>query len=237
VIREVRVFANDSLMTQAIAEDSLRIAQEAVTRRGRCVICLSGGSTPKALNELWARNYSSRMPWNQIHLFWGDERYVPADDPHSNYRMARESLIAHVDIPAQNIHPMPTNYSQADEAARKYESELRRFFGAQVEFDILFLGAGAEGHCASLFPGSPALNETQRWVVPAKVPAEPPLRLTLTYLVINRAREVFFLAAGKGKHEIFEVIRRDPGGPESAYPAARVDANRVVWFVDQAAAF
>lgn len=237
MIREARVFANDSLMTQAIAEESLRIVQEAVTRRGRCVICLSGGSTPKALNELWARDYSSRMPWNQIHLFWGDERYVPADDPHSNYRMARESLIAHVAIPAQNIHPMATKFSQPDEAAREYEAELRRFFGAQPEFDILFLGVGTEGHCASLFPGSPALNEMQRWVVSAKVPAEPPLRLTLTYPVINRAREVFFLAAGKVKREIFQAIRRDSGGSESAYPAARVDAERVIWFVDQAAAF
>jgi len=237
VIREVRVFANDALMMHAIAEESLRIAQDAVTRRGRCAICLSGGSTPKALNELWARDYSSRMPWNQIHLFWGDERYVPANDAHSNYRMTRETLIERVAIPAQNVHPMTTNHSQADEAAREYEAELRRFFGAQPEFDIFFLGVGMEGHCASLFPGSPALNETQRWVVSAKVPAEPPLRLTLTYPVINRAREVFFLAAGKGKREIFEVIRRDSGGPGSAYPAARVDARRVIWFVDQAAAF
>ena len=237
MIREARVFASDSLMTQAIAEESLRIAQEAVASRGRFVVCLSGGSTPKALNEVWARDYSSCMPWKQTHLFWGDERYVPADDPHSNYRMARESLIAHVTIPAQNVHPMPTNYPQADEAAREYESGLRRFFGAQPEFDILFLGVGTEGHCASLFPGSPALKEMQRWAVSANVPAEPPLRLTLTYPVINRAREVFFLAAGKGKREIFEVIRRDPGGPESAYPAARVAAKRVVWFVDQAAAF
>jgi 6-phosphogluconolactonase len=237
VIREARVFAKDSLMTQAIADESLRLVQDAVTRRGRCVICLSGGSTPEALNKLWARDYSSRMPWNQIHLFFGDERYVPADDPHSNYRMVRKSLIAHVAIPAQNIHPMPTNYAQADEAAREYEAELRSFFGAQPEFDIFFLGVGTEGHCASLFPGSPALDETQRWVVSAKVPAEPPLRLTLTYPVINRARDVFFLVAGKGKREIFELIRRDPGGPDSAYPAARVDARRVIWFVDQAAAF
>ncbi len=237
MIGEARVFANDELMTQAIAEESLRIVQEAVRLRGRCVICLSGGSTPKALNELWARDFSSLMPWNQIHLFFGDERYVPADDPHSNYRMARESLIAHVAIPAKNIHPVPTNYSQADEGAREYEAELRRFFGGQPEFDILFLGVGTEGHCASLFPGSPALKEMQRWVVSAKVPAEPRLRLTLTYPVINRAREVLFLAAGKGKHDIFQAIRRDPGGPESPYPAARVDAKRVIWFVDQAAAF
>ena len=237
MIREAHVFANDSLMTQAIAEESLGIVREAVTRRGGSFICLSGGSTPKALNELWARDYSSRMPWNQIHLFWGDERYVSADDPHSNYRMARDSLIAHVAIPAQNIHPMATNYAQPEVAAREYEAELRRFFGGKPEFDILFLGVGTEGHCASLFPGSTALNEMQRWVVSAKVRAEPPLRLTLTYPVINGARAVFFLAAGKGKREIFQAIRRDPGGPESPYPAARVDAKRVMWFVDQTAAF
>ncbi len=213
MIREARVFANDSLMTQAIAKESLEIVQEAVTRRGRSVICLSGGSTPKALNELWARDYSSRMPWNQIHLFWGDERYVSADDPHSNYRMARDSLIAHVAIPAQNIHPMPTNYAQADEAAREYEAELRRFFGAQVEFDILFLGVGTEGHCASLFPGSPALNEMQRWVVSAKVPAEPPLRLTLTYPVINGARDSVLSCGGEGKARYFSGDSTRPRRP------------------------
>jgi 6-phosphogluconolactonase len=237
VIREARVFADAGLMTRAIAEESLRIAEEAVTRCGRCAICLSGGSTPKALNELWAREYSSRMPWNQIHLFWGDERYVPPEDPHSNYRMAQDSLFARLAIPPQNIHPMPTHYPRPDDAAREYESELRGFFGALAEFNILFLGVGVEGHTASLFPGSPALNETQRWVVPAEVPAEPPQRLTLTYQVLNRARDVFFLAAGKGKREIFQAIRHDPGGPGSPYPAARVDAFRVIWFVDQPTAF
>jgi 6-phosphogluconolactonase len=237
VIREARVFADAALMTRAIAEESLRITQEGITQRGRCAICLSGGSTPKALNELWARDYCSRMPWNQIHLFWGDERYVPQDDPHSNYRMARESLIAHVAIPPQNIHPMPTHHAQPNEAAREYDSELRRFFGTQPEFDILFLGVGVEGHTASLFPGSPALAETHRWVVNAEVPANPASRLTLTYPVINRARNVFFLAAGPGKREILQAIRRDPGGPQSPYPAARVDAARIIWFVDQMAAF
>lgn len=224
-------------MTRAIAEESLRITQESIAQRGRCAICLSGGSTPRALNEILARDYSSEIPWEQTHFFFGDERYVPPDDAHSNFRMARESLFARVSIPLQNIHPMPTHFPRADDAAKEYEAELRRCFGAQPEFDILFLGVGVEGHTASLFPGAPALNETQRWVVAAEVPAEPPSRLTLTLPVINRARNVFFLAAGEGKREILEKIRRDAGDAASPYPAARVNAPRIIWFVDQPAVF
>ncbi len=235
MIREARVFAADDLMTPAIAEETLRITQEAVAKRGRCSICLSGGSTPKALNEILASDYTSRMPWNQMHFFWGDERYVPHDNTHSNFRMARETLFARLTVPPENIHPMPTDYPDPDKAAREYETELRRYFGAQPAFDLLFLGVGQEGHTASLFPNSPGLNETQRWVLHTEVPADPPERLTLTYPVLNSARNVFFLAAGKSKREIIEAIRQDPGGPASQYPAARVSSPRTIWFVDQAA--
>jgi 6-phosphogluconolactonase len=237
MIREARVFANADLMTPAIAEETLRIARDAVAKRGRCSVCLSGGTTPKALNEVLAREYASRVPWNQMHFYWGDERYVPHDNPHSNYLMAKESLFSRLAVPSENIHPMPTNYPEPDSAAREYEVELRRFFGAQPAFDLLFLGIGPEGHTASLFPNSPALKETERWVLSAEVPADPPSRLTLTYPVINRARNILFLAAGSGKRGIIEAIRRDPGGPASQYPAARVDAARIVWFLDQAATF
>jgi 6-phosphogluconolactonase len=235
MIREARVFASDDLMTPAIAEETLRIAQEAVAKRGRCSICLSGGSTPKALNEILARDYALRMPWNQIDFFWGDERYVAHDNAHSNFRMATESLFARLNVPEENIHPMPTNYPDSDKAAREYETELRRYFGAQPAFDLLFLGVGQEGHTASLFPGSPALHETERWVVAAEVPADPPARLTLTYPVLNRARNVFFLAAGSAKRGIIEAIRQDPEGPSSQYPAARVNSPHTVWFVGQPA--
>ena len=237
MIREARVFADSADLTRAVAEESLRVANEAIAQRGRCAICLSGGSTPKAINALWAREYSSRMPWNQVYLFFGDERYVPSDDPHSNYRMARETLISQIPIPAQNVHPMPTNFPKPDDAAKEYESQLRQFFGAQPEFDILFLGVGGEGHTASLFPGAASLQETQRWVVYAEVPPEPHQRLSLTYPVLNRAHNLFFLAEGPGKREILQAIRRDPGGPTSQYPAARVSAPHIVWFIDQPAAF
>ena len=175
------------------------------------------------------------MPWNQIHFFWGDERYVPHDNPHSNFRMAQETLFSRLTVPEENVHPMPTNYPDPDKAAREYETELRRYFGAQPVFDLLFLGVGPEGHTASLFPDSPALNETQRWAVAAEVPADPPQRLTLTYPVLNSARNVFFLCAGKSKREIIQAIRQDPGGPSSPYPAARVQSPHTIWFVDQEA--
>ena len=238
MIREARVFADSDLLTHAVADESLRIALDAVSVAGRCSICLSGGTTPKSLNEVWAREYATRFPWKQIHLFWGDERYVPPDDERSNFRMARETLLSRVAIPAANIHPMRTDFQHLADAAAAYESALLDFFGERPQFDLLFLGVGGEGHIASLFPGSPALNEPLRWVLAVEVPAEPPGRLTLTYPVINSARNVFFLVEGAKKREIVSAIRRDPELENSPFPAARVrSTGRVIWFLDQAAAF
>jgi len=238
VIREARVFADAAILTRAVAEESLRIALDAVVAHGRCAICLSGGTTPKSLNQLWARDYSTRMPWKHIHLFWGDERYVPPDDDRSNYRMARETLISRVPVTPENVHPMLTSFDKPDEAARDYQSKLHEFFGAEPVFDLLFLGVGAEGHTASLFPNSPALAESQRWVLAVEVPAEPPQRLTLTYPALDRARNIFFLAEGEKKREILHAIRREPEGDSSPLPAARIrSTGRVIWFLDQAAAF
>jgi len=238
VIREARVFADTALLTRAVAEESQRIALDAVLATGRCSICLSGGTTPKSLNELWARDYVTRMPWKKIHLFWGDERYVPYDDERSNYRMARESLLSRVNIPDGNIHPMPTDLADPNEAAIAYEKTLREFFIDRPEFDLLFLGIGPEGHTASLFPDSPALAEKQRAVVAVVAPAEPPQRLTLTYPMLNRSRNIFFLAEGVKKREIISEIRREPENATSRYPAARIrSAGRLIWFLDQAAAW
>ena len=238
MIREARVFADTALLTRAVADESQRIALDAVLANGRCSICLSGGTTPKSLNELWARDYTTRMPWKKIHLFWGDERYVSYDDERSNYRMARETLFSRVSIPPGNIHPMPTGLANPDEAAIAYEKTLREYFGDRPEFDLLFLGIGVEGHTASLFPDSPALAETQRAVVSVVAPAEPPRRLTLTYPMLNRSRNIFFLAEGAKKREIISEIRREPESAASRYPAARIrSAGRLIWFLDQAAAW
>ncbi len=238
MIREARVFPDVPLLTRAVADESHRIALDAVLARGRCSICLSGGATPKSLNERWARDFISRMPWGQIHFFWGDERYVPHDDERSNYRMARETLLSRIPIPPENIHPMPTDLADPGKAAIAYEKTLREFFGDRPEFDLVFLGVGVEGHTASLFPDSPALGEMQRAVVAVRVPAEPPERITLTYPMLNRSRNIFFLAEGGIKREIISEIRREPESATSPYPAARIrSAGRVIWFLDQAAAW
>jgi 6-phosphogluconolactonase len=152
--------------------------------------------------------------------------------------MTRETLISRVPIPPANVHPMPTLPGPPEKSAEAYEQELRKFFGAAPpEFDLQLLGLGQEGHVASLFPGAPALEEKQRWVMAVEAPAKPPQRLTLTPVVLNRGRNTFFLVAGKDKTEIISALRNEPDSKPSQYPAARLQpAGRVLWLLDQAAA-
>jgi 6-phosphogluconolactonase len=237
---DARVFPDLAALNRSALEEILRIVHGAVSQRRRFSIALSGGLTPQKLFELWAQadQYREQTPWDRVHLFWSDERYVPLDDPRSNFRMAREALISHVNIPAANVHSFPVNISPPEECAAVYESELRDFFGDDPpEFDVQLLGLGGEGHTASLFPGSPALDEKQRWVMAVVAPVEPPLRLTLTPAILNQGRNTFFLVAGDGKRTIISAIRNEPDSPPSQYPAARIrPAGGAVWFLDQAAA-
>src|ERR1700689_898250 len=157
-----RVSPDIDSLSRAALEQVLADMQEAVKLRRRFAIALSGGHTPSKMYALWAQNekYRTETPWDRVHLFWGDERYVPSDDPLSNYRMTRETLISHVPIPAANVHPAPTNLPTPQAAATAYDADLHQFFGsAPPAFDVTLLGVGPEGHTASLFPGSPALEE------------------------------------------------------------------------------
>jgi len=237
---DARVLPDLVSLSRAVLEETFPIIQEAVTKRGRFAIALSGGHTPGKMYSLWAQTeqYRNKTPWDRVHLFWSDERFVPADDPRSNYRMAREILISQVPIPAENVHPMPTNLSSPEECARAYETELLKFFGSEPPaFDVQLLGIGDEGHTASLFPGSPALGEKVRWVAAVRVAAEPPQRITLTPVVLNQGRNTFFLVAGEGKRAILSAIRDELASKPSQYPAARIHpAREPVWFLDQAAA-
>jgi 6-phosphogluconolactonase len=236
---ETRVFPNIEALSEAALAEILRILTDAVATRERFSIALAGGHTPAKLYSLWAEKYKAQTPWDRVHLFFGDERFVPEDDLLSNYRMARETLIAQVPIPAENVHPMLTDFPSAEKAAEAYEVELRKFFGegALPAFDVQLLGLGVEGHTASLFPGSPALEEQQNWVAAVTVPAEPPQRLTLTPVVLNQGRNTFFLVAGDNKREILAALRNESAPETSQYPAARIrPAGRVVWYLDQAAA-
>jgi 6-phosphogluconolactonase len=235
-------------MAKRAARLLTRLARKAVRERGRFTIALSGGSTPRAFYErLAAHPFSSEMPWRETHLFWGDERFVPPDHPESNYRMADEALISRVPIPPGNVHRMPGEKTDPQAAADAYEETLRRFFGRTPSgwpsFDAALLGIGLDGHTASLFPGSPALNEAHRWVAAPYVEKLSAYRLTLTPPVFNHAERVIFLAAGREKGAIVrELLRPRPkegeGRAGADLPAGLIRPIRgaPLYFLDRSAA-
>jgi 6-phosphogluconolactonase len=237
---DTRVFPDIDALSRAALEELLRDLDEAIHQRGRGAIALSGGHTPEKMYAIWAASekYRNETDWNHVHLFWGDERYVPQGDPLSNYRMTREALLSHVPIPAANVHAAPTSLPTPEQAAAAYDQELRKFFGSTAPaFDVTLLGLGPEGHTASLFPDSAALEEKKRWVLPVQVAAVPPNRLTFTLPVLNSSRNTYFLVAGENKRTILAALRAEPDSRPSAYPAGRIrpTSGRVLWFLDQAA--
>ncbi len=235
---DTRVLPDLDAVSRAVLDEVLRAMRDAIKEAGRFAIALAGGHTPAKLYALWAAAEGSTH-WKQVHLFWGDERYVPHTDPLSNYRMAEQAFLFDA-IPASNVHPMPgpEDCATPAKAAEAYEAELRNFFGsAPPVFDVVLLGLGVEGHTASLFPGSPVLQEQKSWVAAVQVPAKPPLRLTLTPVVLNQARNTFFLVCGKDKREILRALRSEPPSEPSRYPAGMIrPQGRVLWFLDEAAA-
>jgi 6-phosphogluconolactonase len=230
-----RTFDTPDQLAQHVAN---WMVERALESSGRFAVCLSGGSTPQHLYELLATPpHRERFPWDRTHWFWGDERAVPHDDVRSNFHMVRDALLRHVPAPAENIHPIPTERMTPEKSAAQYQSVLKRFYGADVFepgrplFDLTLLGLGEDGHIASLFPGSPALAETERWVV-AVVGESAMDRITLTYPALESSRAIAFLVAGKGKRDILARVRA--GDP--ALPAARLHAARnAYWFTDKAA--
>jgi len=235
---DAKVFPDLESLSRTVLDQVLRVLDDAVRKRGRFAIALAGGHTPAKMYALWANQHSEQTPWDHVHLFWGDERFVSQDDPLSNYRMTRETLIRRVPIPAANVHPVPTNLPLPQQAAEAYEGELRKFFGAAPpEFNVQLLGLGVEGHTASLFPNSPALDEKQHWVAAVRAPAEPPDRLTLTPVVLNCGRNTLFLVSGANKREILSALRNEPESKPSQYPAGRIrPTGEVAWYLDQSAA-
>jgi len=201
---------------------------------------LSGGSTPKRLYGLLADPlYRNRVPWTRLHLFFGDERFVPPDDPESNYHMVLEAMLAHVPIPSEHVHPIPTVGVSHAGAAATYEHTLKSFYGAQTLdplrplFDVTLLGLGPDGHTASLFPGTAALDEKIAWVVPVTGPTPPRQRITLTYPTLASSRAIAFLVTGIEKRAIVARVRQ--GDP--TLPASHVwSAGEIWWFLDRAAA-
>ena len=232
----VHPFDDLEALSRAAARALATDVQAVLDTQDRYTLALAGGSTPARLYELLASGAEGPLPWDRIHLFWGDERYVPLSDERSNAHMARRTLIENISIPDGNVHPIPTHEASADAAAAAYEGTLRQFFSAWSDtFDAVLLGLGGDGHTASLFPETPALGATDDWVRVVEAPPrhDVPTRLTCTLPVINGARRAIFLVAGKGKRAALRRVLddRDPALPATHIrPRAHVD-----WFVDRAA--
>jgi 6-phosphogluconolactonase len=213
------------------------IADLAAASPERFAICLSGGSTPRRLYQLLGESpYRDAMPWDRIHWFWGDERFVPWDHPDSNYGMVHAALLGRAPVPPRNIHGIPTNGTPA-EAAVAHEGVLKSYYGSESLdptrplFDIQILGLGPDGHTASLIPGTRVLEERQRWVAEV-IGGRPEPRITLTYPALESSRHTAFLVAGADKRE---ALSRALAG-DRALPAAGLrTVGELTWFVDEAA--
>ena len=236
---EVKILADAKEVSRIAAEHFVQLARAAIETKGEFDVALAGGSTPRASYEILAKS-ASKLPWEKVHVFFGDERCVPPDHPDSNYGMARDALLSKVPIPANNVHRMKGEVD-APAAAEQYEGEMRRHFrlgnGELPRFDLVMLGMGDDGHTLSLFPGSEALNETSRLVAANWVEKFQQPRLTLTYPVVNNAAEIMFLVAGAGKARVVaEVLGKNP--PADRYPVQKIKPadGRTLWLLDRTAA-
>ena len=221
------------------AEIFSRAAIESIEKRGRFAVAISGGSTPRVMHGMLAKEpYLSDIPWKKTHIFWVDERCVPENDPASNFGLARKDFLDRVPIPQNQIHPIPVE-SYSEEGAGKYQRVLIDFFHLQKGefpvFDLIFLGIGTDGHTASLFPGKSALNEMNRWVVAVKGGNPNVNRLTLTLPVINRGKQIVFMISGKKKAS---VVKNALKGIQSGLPAQLVKPIKgtLIWLLDREAA-
>lgn len=238
---EIRKLTTPQELFSAAAEEVVRAAEEAVAARGRFTIALSGGSTPKGLFNLLATNARSVLPWDRMFFFWGDERHVPPTDPDSNYRMADEAMLSKIPVAAGNVFRVPAENPDAAAAAEAYEQTLRKFFqlepGQLPRFDLILLGMGPDGHTASLFPGTAALQERSRLVVANWVEKLKASRLTFTLPVLNAARCVAFLVSGTDKADALKAVL-EGNAPSEQYPSklVRPSDGKLIWLVDRAAA-
>lgn len=238
---EIRILTTPQELSEAAAGEVVRDANDAVKARGRFTIALSGGSTPKSLFNLLATNARNAVPWDRMYFFWGDERHVPPTDPDSNYRMAEEVMLSKVPVPPGNVFRMAAENPDAARVAEDYEKTLRKFFQLAADgvpqFDFILLGMGPDGHTASLFPGTAALQEKSRLVVSNWVEKLKTNRLSFTLPVLNAARCVAFLVSGTDKAPVLKTVLEENASAEQ-YPAKLVNPSggKLIWFLDRAAA-
>jgi 6-phosphogluconolactonase len=235
----VQVFDDAEAVARAAAELFARLSRESIAERGTFSVALSGGTTPRRVYELLASDeYREHVPWPSVHVFFGDERTVPPDHAESNYRMASEALLSRVALPAENVHRIE-GVGDAAANASDYESVMRGFFGDAdwPRFDLVFLGMGDDGHTASLFPHTAALEESRAWVAANRVEKFGAWRITLTAPAINAARRVVFLVTGAGKAERLSEVLNGAHDP-SRLPSQMIQPRdgQLEWYLDRAAA-
>jgi 6-phosphogluconolactonase len=234
-----RVFADRDELLAAARAEFIERAQKALRARRRFTVLLSGGSTPRTLYESLA---DAPLDWNRVQVFFGDERCVPPDHADSNYRMAREALLSKIAIPERNVHRFRTEDADPERVAKEYEGQLQAFFklrlGEVPTVDLALMGMGADGHTASLFPGTTALDEEVRLSVAVWVEALKTWRLTLTYPLFNKARCALFLVAGADKAEALRQVLDAGASAAPRLPAARIRPadGELLWWLDAAAA-
>ena len=233
----IRVYNDLEALSQAAAELFTVQSRQASLICGRFSVALSGGETPRRMYEILASSpYRERIHWDEVHIFWSDERCVPEDDPRNNARMARETLLDHVPIPTDHIHPMRCDQTP-QQAATEYELELKEFFSRQnPNFHLILLGLGANGHIASLFPHTPVLDEKVKWVSEVYVKDLGMYRITFTAPYINQADQVVFLVSGADKGQVLENVLEGSYQPrELPAQLIRPDGKQPIWMVDKAA--
>jgi 6-phosphogluconolactonase len=234
---EIRVLKSPQDLFEAAAAEFIAQADAAVRARGKFTVALSGGSTPKSLFTLLATK--PNVPWDKIYFFWGDERHVPPDDPESNYRMANQAMLSKVPVPSENIFRIHSEEKDPAQAALQYEQTLQQFFhlasGEFPRFDLIFLGLGPDGHAASLFPDSKALDERRRLVVSNWVEKFKNYRITFTYPVLDAAACVIFLASGPDKASIVREVLENSSANLPSQKIRPVN-GRLLWLLDSGAA-
>jgi 6-phosphogluconolactonase len=234
----IRIFENLDTLSHGAAELFVSHAEKTLAHHSEFNIALSGGHTPTETYRLLASSpIREQVDWKRVHIFFGDERWVPSNDPRSNALMASQALLDHVPIPPHQIHPMCCADTPED-SATKYEALLQKHFVNKKQlFDFMFLGLGENGHTASLFPNSPVLHEKQRWVCEMFIPELQMTRLTLTPWVINRSEEIIFLVSGSEKADVLQQVLEGPYEPETL-PAQLIHAKNgeLLWLIDRLAA-
>ena len=241
--QKIRILADTEAISRAAAEIIIKGISDCLQAQDTYSIALSGGSTPRRLYELLANDakLQEQIHWDRVHFFWGDERHVPPGHPDSNYRMADTALLSKVPIPSTNIHRIKAEDSDADKVAADYEQEIRRFFkidtGQMPGFNCVLLGMGPDGHTASLFPGTSAIEETKRLAVANWIEKFQSYRITLTGPLFNNADRILFLVGGIEKAETLKAVLEDDS-KTTRFPVQLIQPTHaeVTWFLDQPAA-